>query len=204
MPNAEDIYIYPQVRDAGNASPRDPDGIEQFTDTGSSPLIRVNLERISNIDNLFEPQLPDFGDLDSTLHSSDFFISEDADLDDRYEQALLKRLELLSDDIDNEGSRHSDNIEVQVFIGATTTLTAGIVSWVLRAGSLLASLMGTVPLLNRFDPLPILKNRSDEEDVEDNNDTTEITGQIGEDHQRVDDMFEDRHPTGSRGGHPNE
>jgi len=78
---------------------------------------------------------------------------------------------------------------VQILLGASTTLTAGIVSWVLRAGSLMASLMSTVPLLNRFDPLPILKTRNDEEDVEEDDDTTEITGPVGERHKRVDDMF---------------
>ena len=81
---------------------------------------------------------------------------------------------------------------------ATTTLTAGIVSWVLRAGSLLASLMSTVPLLNRFDPLPILKTRNDEEDVEEDDDTTEITGAVGEGHQRVNDMFQENYGEGPR------
>ena len=79
---------------------------------------------------------------------------------------------------------------MKVFVGATTSLTAGIVSWVLRGGSLLASLMGTVPLLNRFDPLPILKSRADEKDFEPDDDT-EITGPVGKQKKRIDDMFDD-------------
>ena len=40
-------------------------------------------------------------------------------------------------------------------VGSTAGLTAGFVSWLLRGGSLLASMMSTLPLLNRFDPLSI-------------------------------------------------
>ena len=89
----------------------------------------------------------------------------------------------------------SNDIEVKVFVGATTSLTAGIVSWVLRGGSLLASLMGAVPLLNRFDPLPILKSRNDREDVEpddEDEDETETTGPVDENQKRVDHMFSDK------------
>ncbi|MBT8436526.1 MAG: hypothetical protein KJP11_04065, partial [Gammaproteobacteria bacterium] len=68
------------------------------------------------------------------------------------------------------------------------SLTVGIVSWVLRGGALLASLMSAVPLLNRFDPLPILKTREDEEDVEPDNDDDEKTV-IKEHARKVDNMF---------------
>ena len=81
---------------------------------------------------------------------------------------------------------HQGDVEVQIIMGSTASLTAGIVSWVLRGGSLLASFMSTVPLLNRFDPLPILKSREDEEDVEpDEDDDT----QIREHAKKVDNMF---------------
>jgi len=106
-------------------------------------------------------------------------------------------------EIDGDADKlNADDIEVKVFLGATTSLTAGIVSWVLRGGSLLASLMGTVPLLNRFDPIPILKNRNDEEDVEpdDDDDTTEITGPFGDRQKRVDDLFTGHHDGQPRSG----
>jgi hypothetical protein len=86
--------------------------------------------------------------------------------------------------------RKADDVKVQIFMGVTTSLTAGIVSWVLRGGSLLASLMSAVPLLNRFDMLPILKARDDEEDVEPDDDT-ELTGPAGENRKRVENMFSD-------------
>jgi hypothetical protein len=90
-------------------------------------------------------------------------------------------------------------------MGTSTTLTAGIVSWVLRGGSLLASLMSTVPLLKRFDPLPVLKTRNDEEDVEpDNDDETEITGTVGEHQRRVENMFSRNKDSRQTGGQVDE
>ena len=89
-------------------------------------------------------------EFESSIDDLSFTVSDDEDLNARYEQALLQRLEMMRNDIDSDGARHADNIEVQILLGASTTLTAGIVSWVLRAGSLMASLMSTVPLLNRF------------------------------------------------------
>jgi len=49
-------------------------------------------------------------------------------------------------------------IEVELLLGSTISVTAGVVGWTLRGGALLASFLSTVPLLNRFDPLPILKS----------------------------------------------
>jgi hypothetical protein len=95
--------------------------------------------------------------------------------------------------------RKADDVKVQIIMGVTTSLTAGIVSWVLRSGSLLASLMSAVPLLNRFDMLPILKGRDDEEDVEPDDDT-EITGPVGENRKRVENMFSDDQAGQQRSG----
>jgi ornithine cyclodeaminase/alanine dehydrogenase-like protein (mu-crystallin family) len=41
-------------------------------------------------------------------------------------------------------------------VGLTLSLTAGFVTWVLRAGSLLASAVSAMPLWREFDPMPIL------------------------------------------------
>ena len=57
----------------------------------------------------------------------------------------------------------------QVVIGssaiATTSLSVGYVIWMLRGGSLFASLVSTLPAWSSFDPLPVL-NKFDEEDKE--------------------------------------
>jgi hypothetical protein len=49
-------------------------------------------------------------------------------------------------------------VNIKVILGTGAGLTAGFVSWILRAGSLMASFMSTVPLLRRFDPLPIMRS----------------------------------------------
>ncbi|MCB1876930.1 MAG: putative Ig domain-containing protein, partial [Chromatiales bacterium] len=46
----------------------------------------------------------------------------------------------------------------EAVIGLAVSLTAGFVSWVLRAGSLLASFVAVLPVWRHFDPLPILSN----------------------------------------------
>ena len=124
-------------------------------------------------------------------------VSDDEAVNERYELALLRKIELMQQGIDESGYRSADDVKVQILMGTTATLTAGIVSWVLRSGSLLASLMSTVPLLNRFDLLPILKHRDEREDVEEDDDTetstrTEITESTNERNKRVDDMFSQR------------
>jgi VCBS repeat-containing protein len=118
-------------------------------------------------------------------------VSDDETVNERFEQSLLHLLDRMHEGIDGDTYRSADDVRVQAIMGATLSLTAGIVSWVLRGGSLLASLMSTVPLLNRFDPFPILKNREDEEDVEpdDDEDETDVSGKVGEHNKRVDKMF---------------
>ncbi len=59
----------------------------------------------------------------------------------------------------------------------------------LRGGSLLASLMSTVPLLNRFDPLPILKSREDKEAVAPDDEDDPTDTRIGEHAKKVDNLF---------------
>ena len=114
---------------------------------------------------------------DPSLETLGLQVSDDESLNEQYERQLLRYVDLMHQDMDGESEHHSSEVEVKVFVGASVSLTAGIVSWVLRSGSLLASLMSSVGLLNRFDLVPILKNRQDEEDVEpdDGSDVTDVT-----------------------------
>ncbi|MBD9357825.1 cadherin-like domain-containing protein [Methylomonas albis] len=59
---------------------------------------------------------------------------------------------------DPEVVADANPVNIKIILGTSAGLTAGFVSWILRAGSLLASLMSTVPLLKRFDPLPIMRS----------------------------------------------
>jgi hypothetical protein len=198
--DSEEIYTTPQIREpgAGAAWPDQPDGVEQFVTSEPSEIHYITLNSYPQEAELAREEPVRDMDIDNLVFEN----SDDEALTERLESALLNRIELMRMEIDGDANRlNADDIEVKVFIGATTSLTAGIVSWVLRGGSLLASLMGTVPLLNRFDPIPILKSRNDEEDVEpdDDDDDTEITGPVGERQKRVDDLFADQQ-TGPRHG----
>ncbi len=51
-----------------------------------------------------------------------------------------------------------NSVEVQIMFATSLSFSAGFVSWLLRGGSLLASIMSTIPLLNKFDPVPILRS----------------------------------------------
>ena len=116
-------------------------------------------------------------------------VSDDEALNAQYELDLLGRIDSMHLGMDDEAAQqNADDVNVQIFVGSTASLTVGIVSWVLRGGALLASFMSTVPLLNRFDPLPILKAREDEEDVEPDDDDDEKT-QVREHARKVDNMF---------------
>jgi len=130
-----------------------------------------------------------------------FQVSDDEELNEQFEQSLLARIDLMRQGIDGDlDYRKADDVKVQISMAVSTSLTAGIVSWVLRSGSLLASLMSAVPLLNRFDMLPILKARDDEEDVEPDDDDTETTIPDSEHQKRVENMFSDSQNSPPRSG----
>lgn len=116
--------------------------------------------------------------------------SDDEALNEKYELELLTRIDSMHSSMDGDAAQTSaDDVEVQIVMGSTASLTAGIVSWVLRGGSLLASFMSTVPLLNRFDPLPILKSREEKEDVEEDNDDDDTDTKFKKHQKRVDNLF---------------
>jgi hypothetical protein len=72
--------------------------------------------------------------------------------------------------IENAKTKFADD----VIVGIVLSISAGFVSWILRAGSLLASFMSIAPLWKQFDPLPILgaaKKKKGSETPEDENDS---------------------------------
>jgi hypothetical protein len=62
---------------------------------------------------------------------------------------------------DDGSSTDQEQVIVKTTKGLTFTLTAGYVSWLLRAGYLSASLMSIAPLWRQFDPLPVLAQPKD-------------------------------------------
>jgi VCBS repeat-containing protein len=182
----EEIYTNAQIREP-LALNTNPEGIDQLTDGPQYELAYAKIDTQPAAQTI-QPRV--FESTDVVIDSLEFQAGDDEATSERLEAMLLQQLDLMNSSLDNDlERRNAESIKVQIVMSTTTTLTAGIVSWVLRGGSLLASLMSTVPLLKRFDPLPIIKVRNDEEDVEPDDDETEITGVYGENQRRVDNMF---------------
>ena len=78
-------------------------------------------------------------------------------------------------------------LEAEAVTGVTLSLTAGFVSWVLRAGSLMMSFLSAMPLWRQLDPTPVLsvEGRGGERVDDDRDDDDDP------DERREDDRFED-------------
>ena len=102
-------------------------------------------------------------------------LDADNNLVDEHESKLWKQMNAMNRQMSDDASRdEAQEIEAQIVIGSTFSLTAGFVGWALRGGSLLASIMSSVSVLSGFDPLPILKKSRDKENVTaDDDDNTE-------------------------------
>ncbi|MDH5191730.1 MAG: cadherin domain-containing protein, partial [Gammaproteobacteria bacterium] len=76
------------------------------------------------------------------------------------ERAIWDALNEMRNQLDGteseEGKENQTKLKVAVTQGVTWSLSAGIIAWAFRAGSLLATLLSTLPLWRWFDPLPIL------------------------------------------------
>ena len=82
--------------------------------------------------------------------------------------ALSDALFQMSKDLDEAANdfQHREQQNSEVSVGVSISLTAGVVSWLLRGGSLLASFMSVSPLWAQIDPLPVLAAVNEEEEVE--------------------------------------
>ncbi|MBL4607687.1 MAG: VCBS domain-containing protein, partial [Pseudomonadales bacterium] len=99
--------------------------------------------------------------------------------------ALADELYQLGKDLDDDADdkKFLGKKTTEVSVGLSMSLTAGVVSWVMRGGSLLASLISVAPLWQQVDPLPILgagtkslKNDTDDDEKtdEESNDSPEL------------------------------
>ncbi|MGZ5586575.1 MAG: DUF4347 domain-containing protein [Methylobacter sp.] len=94
-----------------------------------------------------------FKDL-SASSTADYAVDMNRSFTQSEEQALWQHLAAMRNQIDDSEIRRN-SLEISVAVISSVTLTAGFVRWVLRSGSLLASIFSSLSLLKRFDPLPI-------------------------------------------------
>ncbi|MFK8020274.1 MAG: hypothetical protein AB8B86_10925 [Pseudomonadales bacterium] len=92
---------------------------------------------------------------------------------------LWRNLEEIGED--NE----ADRLLVQTFASGGVALSSGVVAWMLRGGSLMASLLTSLPAWKSFDPLPIIAKKSRDSDSEESDDNAKA----------VEAMFEQSNDT---------
>ena len=85
-----------------------------------------------------------------------------------------------------DASKHQidyENINIEFVAGATISFTAGFVSWVLRGGALLSSLLSSVSVFKQFDPLVVVFKKSKNQSNLKENDAQD---------EKVESMFDNK------------
>ncbi|WP_445372870.1 putative Ig domain-containing protein [Methylomonas sp. HW2-6] len=141
-------------------------------DQGSSEVDKSNVKLSGYVpDNLLQEQRRDsvrkqnFQLKNAALEQ--YSIDTESVLSEQEEIEFWNRLDHIRQQMsDPDAVADANPVNVKIILGTSASLTAGFVSWILRAGSLMASFMSTVPLLKRFDPLPVLRSaRKDSDSV---------------------------------------
>ncbi len=77
---------------------------------------------------------------------------------------IWKNIDLMRNQMEAEKDLlNKQDIEIEFVAGATISITAGFVSWILRGGALISSLLSSVSLFNKFDPLAVVFKGSKKE-----------------------------------------
>ena len=84
----------------------------------------------------------------------------------RFSQEFWNGLDKMANDLDEsvEEQDRQMQLSAEAAAGVGISLTAGFVSWALRAGSMAASFLAAMPTWRHFDPMPVLaedKGRKD-------------------------------------------
>ncbi|MCK5915795.1 MAG: VCBS domain-containing protein, partial [Deltaproteobacteria bacterium] len=110
----------------------------------------------------------------STFNTNIFSVSDDIDFENNDLQKIIKNgdYDLLRDEIDEAFSaeQRSESVRAKVVTASAATFTVGLVSYLLRASSLIVSMMSTLPLWRGFDPIAIVagkKKKTDKQEVTD-------------------------------------
>jgi hypothetical protein len=105
--------------------------------------------------------------------------------------AFIHGLDQMQQDLDRviEEQNKRVNLSIEATAGFTLSLTAGFVSWVLRAGSLLSSFLSVVPLWKQLDPLPIL-SAATATARQTKDDASQQNKNSPDEQERVEKMFE--------------
>ncbi len=175
-------HVHPDISDPAikiDVNPKNGSTKGTMTPNNTQTIRDINTyvkDLIKNKEGIYHTAYDSFAD------RSDYGLTPDQAYGDTYKQNLVKaeivkktitpkhnyevtdiefwdQLNRIKQGFEDESLHETNNpVEVQILFAASVGLTAGFVSWILRGGSLLASFMSTVPLLNKFDPVPVLRS----------------------------------------------
>jgi hypothetical protein len=96
---------------------------------------------------------------------------------------LAERLTTMADDLDRamEERERQTHLIARLTVFTGLALSAGVLAWILRGGSLVTSFLVSMPAWRRFDPLPILKAN--------NRDRRKRDREVQVEHEREDTQF---------------
>ncbi len=99
-------------------------------------------------------------------------------------QALLRNIDLMREQMNADDELFKkQEVKIEFIVGATVSLTAGLVNWVLRGGALLSSLLSSASLFKQFDPLAVVFSKKKR-----NNKTDDI--ELTDEQKNVESMFD--------------
>ena len=100
--------------------------------------------------------------IELNLLGESFFGSQALNIEMPLSPALAQTLDAISEGgfDDLESTLGKIDLKVTGAVVGSVSLSAGLIIWMLRAGSLTASLLSSRPLWSEFDPLPVISNQS--------------------------------------------
>jgi uncharacterized membrane protein len=177
LPIAASIFSDPDNQSSSN----DDAFIDDYKNKTSNNSHYVKPQR--DINQWIDSQLNILEDIDLQLDTEHSLF----ELSNGDNKELWNNVDLMRNQMDADKERlDSNNIEIEFVAGGTVSLTAGVVSWVLRGGTLLSSLLSSVSLFKQFDPLAVVFK--DTKKREQNKET----GKQDKHEKQVETMFDNR------------
>ena len=148
----------------------DVDSEADYSETQSPELaVRARDETLrSSIAPTDQEPLADVVETDST--SVDSYSTTETSRSHLHHSNLQRALDLLDQQLQqaNEEQKSTNTIVAGAVKGTGASLSAAYLAWLLRAGPLLASILTSMPVWTRFDPLPvILSTKTEKEKTDD-------------------------------------
>jgi hypothetical protein len=132
-------------------------GSQMFGVVADQDQNRPTSDRVAVVEGPIQPKWIDLKNLD--IKEFELEGLRQIDIPSAMDNAgFIEGLETVGQDLEDAAKKADANYKLgsEAALGVTLSLSAGFVSWALRAGSLMASFMSVVPMWKQLDPLPIL------------------------------------------------